>query len=48
MKNNKKVEFIGTKVSEERKKEIETYANSLGISVSAFINLALSDYMKKN
>ena len=48
MKENKKIEFIGTKVSEERKKEIESYANSLGISVSAFINLAISDYMKKN
>lgn len=48
MKDNKKVEFIGTKVSEERKKEIETYANNLGISVSALINLALSNYMKKN
>ena len=44
----KKTEFIGTKLNSERKKEIEKYADGLGISVAALINLALTYYMNNN
>ena len=48
MKELKKTEFIGTKLNSERKKEIEKYADGLGISVAALINLALTYYMNNN
>lgn len=44
----KKVEVISLKVSAERKEEIKKLANTLGITMAGLINLAISDYIKKN
>lgn len=46
-KKSKKSELIAFKATKERKEEIEKFADSLGLTVSGLVNLAISEYMKK-
>lgn len=46
MKKNE--EFIGFRISEDKKKEFEVYAERLGITLSALIKLAVCEYIAKN
>lgn len=48
MKNEKCVERISFLVTENRKKELQDFADKCGFTLSALIKTALFEYMKNN
>ena len=44
----RKTTFVGFRLSEEKKAELRALAEQMGISISAVICIAVSEYLKNN